>query len=464
MKQTMRDSLMLYSYYDRAGIARHMERRAAQGWLLDELGTWSCRYRRTEPKQLRFAVTYFPAASQFDPQPSQQQESFWDLCAAAGWRLAASSAQMQVFYSEDPDPIPLETDPAVELDTLHRALKRSFLGPYWLLLVLSLMQLALLVWQVVQSPIDVLSDAVRLVSEGSFLPLLLLTGAELARYGRWRRRARQAVEAGGPLPELRSTRTLTLAVLGLVGLELVLTLAVYSASRGMLLLLLGCFLSFGLVFLLIHGARQLLKRRNAPKAVNLAVTIVLALVLYFALMAGLTAFTLKQGSGWLTGRSPAETYEAHGMTWQVHHDPIPLRVEDLTGLVSEDWSTTADVSRSPLLTHREYEQRARLDAAEDLPDLSYEIVEIHVPALYDLCRQDLLTKYWYNTLEEYRDNYLPIDPALWGAEEAYQLHSYDGTPSHYYLLCWEDRLAEVHFWWDPTPAQMALAGEVLKTA
>lgn len=464
MKQTKRDSLMLYSYYDRAGIARHMEQRAAQGWMLDKLGTWSCRYRRTEPKRLRFAVTYFPAASQFDPQPSQQQESFWDLCAAAGWRLAAGSAQMQVFYSEDPDPILLETDPAVELDTLHRALKRSFLGPYRVLLVLCLMQLALLVWQIVQSPIDVLSDAVRLVSGVSFLPLLLLTGVELTRYDRWRRRARQAVEAGAPLPELRSARKLTLLVLGLVGLELVLMLAVYSTSRGMLLLLLGCFLSFGLVFLLIHGTQQLLKRGNAPKAVNLAVTIVLALVLYFALMAGLTAFTLKQGSGWLTGRSPAETYEAYGMTWQVHHDPIPLRVEELTDLVSDDWSTTAQISRSLLLTHREYEQRARLDAAGDLPDLSYEIVEVHVPALYGLCRQDFLTKYWYNNPEEFRDHYRPIDPAPWGAEEVYQRFSYDGTPLNYYLLCWKDRLAEVHFWWDPTPAQTALAGEVLKIA
>lgn len=462
MKQTKRDSLMLYSYYDRAGIARHMERRAAQGWMLDKVGTWSCRYRRTEPKRLRFAVTYFPAASQFDPQPSQQQESFWDLCAAAGWRLAAGSAQMQIFYTEDPDPIPLETDPAVELDTLHRAMKRSLLFPYRVLLVLSLMQLALLVWQIVQFPIDTLSDAVRLVSGCSLLPLLLLTGVELARYHRWRSRARQAVEAGAPLPELRSARTLL--VLGLVGLELVLLLAVYSTSRGMLLLLLGCFLIFGLVFLLIHTAQQLLKRRHVPRAVNLAVTVVLALVLYFALMAGLTAFTLKQGSDWLTDRSPAETYEAYGMTWQVHHDPIPLRVEDLTDLASDDWSTTAEVSRSPLLTHREYEQQARLDANQDLPNLSYEIVEVHVPALYGLCRQDLLTKYWSNNPEEFRDYYRPIDPALWGAEEAYQRHSYDGTPSHYYLLCWEDRLAEVHFWWDPTPAQTALTGEVLKTA
>lgn len=464
MKQTKREVLLFYSYYDRTGLARHMEQRAAQGWMLERFGKQSVVYRRTEPKQLRFAVTYFPAASQFDPHPSEQQEGFWDLCAAAGWQLAASSAQMQIFYTESPDPVPLETDPAVELDTLHRAMKRSFLGPYWALLVLCLMQLVLLGYQTIQSPIDTLSSATRLVSGVSFLPLLLLVGAELVRYHRWRHRARQAVEAGSPLPELRSARKLTLLVLGLLGVELVGILAVYSASRGMLLLLLGCFLIFGLVFLLLRGTQSFLKRRNVPKAVNLAVTVVLALALYFALMAGLTAFTLKQGSGWLTGHSPVETYEAHGMTWQVHHDDIPLRIEDLTGLVSEDWSTTAEVSRSPLLTYREYEQRARLDTTEDLPDLSYEIVEVHMPALYDLCKQDLLAQYWYNTPEEYRDNYLPIAPALWGAEEAYQLHSYDGTPSRYYFLCWEDRLVKVHFWWDPTPEQIALAGEVLKTA
>ena len=31
------------------------------------------------------------------------------------------------------------------------------------------------------------------------------------------------------------------------------------------------------------------------------------------------------GSGWLEDHPPVETYTAHGMTWSVYADPIPLR-------------------------------------------------------------------------------------------------------------------------------------------
>ena len=59
-----------------------------------------------------------------------------------------------------------------------------------------------------------------------------------------------------------------------------------------------------------------------------------------------------------------------------------------------------------------------------------------------------------------------MDPAPWGAEEVFQRYS-SGTPSRQYLLCWEDRIAEIWlFGWqeDPTPEQMAVIGETLQNA
>ena len=58
----------------------------------------------------------------------------------------------------------------------------------------------------------------------------------------------------------------------------------------------------------------------------------------------------------------------------------------------------------------------------------------------------------------------PWTPPLGGAEEVFQRYS-AGTPSRQYLLCWEDRLAEIWlFGWqeDPTPGQMAVIGEKLR--
>ena len=63
MKHTKRELIPLYSYYDRSGIAAHLADMAAQVWMLDKLSGWCWRYRWAEPRKLRFAVTYFPAAS-----------------------------------------------------------------------------------------------------------------------------------------------------------------------------------------------------------------------------------------------------------------------------------------------------------------------------------------------------------------------------------------------------------------
>lgn len=462
MKQTKHEFLMFYSYYDRSNIARHLEEMAAQGWMLEKLGSWSWRYRRMEPRKLHFTVTYFPAASQFDPHPSVGQETFWEFCAAAGWELVTSSAQIQIFCNGQEDPVPIETDPAVELDTMNRAMKRSFLSSYWALLALSLMQIFQNLQQLWRDPIDVLSSSSRLSSFFSYLPLLILVTVELFRYYRWRRRARAAVEAGGTLPDLRGSRTLSLLILGLALLELLLMFA--FSSRGMTIMLVLILLYMALMFFLVNTAKNAMKHLKVKKWVNMAVTIGMLTALTAGMMGGMVALIFKTGSGWLEDRPPAETYEAHGMTWEVYHDDIPLRIEDLMEVDYEEWSTVARGDSSFLLTHREYQQQARLDAPKEIPDLTYEIVEVHVPFLYDLCKQDMITKYWYNHPEEYRDNYLPVDAAPWGADQVYQRHNYDGTSSNYYLLFWENRMAEIHFYWDPTPEQMALAGEVLKNA
>ena len=86
-----------FSFYNHTSITAHLEKMARKGWLLEEIrrNTWI--YRRIEPKKLRFAVSYYPKASEFDPEPSEEQKTFLEFCAHTGWKLVCTSAQMQVF-------------------------------------------------------------------------------------------------------------------------------------------------------------------------------------------------------------------------------------------------------------------------------------------------------------------------------------------------------------------------------
>ena len=109
-----------FSYYDRTGMERHLEKRAAQGWLLERMSNLGWYYRRIEPRQIHFTVTYYLRASQFDPEPTEEQQEFHDFCLQSGWKLAATSGQMQVFYNEEDDPVPIDTEPALELERIGK--------------------------------------------------------------------------------------------------------------------------------------------------------------------------------------------------------------------------------------------------------------------------------------------------------------------------------------------------------
>ena len=70
MKDTRR-RLEIFSTYDYCGIQRHLTKMAKRGWMLMEMGNYTWKYRRCEPSAERFAVTYFPEASAFDPEPGE---------------------------------------------------------------------------------------------------------------------------------------------------------------------------------------------------------------------------------------------------------------------------------------------------------------------------------------------------------------------------------------------------------
>lgn len=232
MKHTKREWMPLYSFLDRKRVTDHLADMAARGWMLDRLGTWSWHYRRTEPKQLRFAVTFFAGAGRFSPAPAAGLDTFQDYCAQAGWHRAASSDQVQVFYSEDPAAVPIDTDPAAELENIRRSIGKPMMRNYLALLLLCLLEVAFQCYQIWTDPVETLASPTALLAATAYLPLLVLTLASLLLYRRWQRRAEAAVEAGLPLPDLRSARGLGILVLMWSGLLIAGLFASISRSTG----------------------------------------------------------------------------------------------------------------------------------------------------------------------------------------------------------------------------------------
>ena len=139
-----------------------------------------------------------PQADALDPKPSEEQMIFRDFCAHAGGILAGTIGEIHVFYSLEKDPTPIETEPAIQLENIHRTVKKnSLIGGRWNLIT-SLALLALFLVSTQTNPIGVCSSPLQLFCGACWLVSGLFLLTEAVSYRLWYRRARERAEAGLP--------------------------------------------------------------------------------------------------------------------------------------------------------------------------------------------------------------------------------------------------------------------------
>ena len=451
-----------FSFFDHTGMERHLEDMAAQGWMVEKTGPlW--RYRQCEPRKVKFAVTFYPRASMFDPEPTEGELTFREFCEKTGWKFAASNAQLQIFYNEDPDAVPIDTDPMIELETRHRIFKRVYLPSSLVLLGCCLMQFLMLISDLVTRPLDRLSSSLWTYSTVLFILVAVLLVAELWSYASWRRRALKAARRG-EFPNTKSHRKLQTGVLLLAGLTILILLVSLALQAESLLLVCLALMALCMagVAALTWGIRALLRRLKAPKNLNRVLTYAVPFVLGTVGTFSLVLFTV---SGVSSGRFPlgkdarTETYEYQGHVWHLYRDELPLVIDDLMDADTEDYSRERDGDESIFLGRFEYDQYPRRDAPDrlKLPRLEYEIVSVKMPFLYDFCVNAKLKEYKAGDGE-----WVPTDPAPWGAARAWVLTDAEtGERQERYLLAGDRRIVDITFTWTPDETQMGVVGEKL---
>lgn len=449
-----------FSFYDRDGITARLEKMAENGWMIVEIGNLGWVYRAIPPQQLHFAVTYFPKASEFDPEPTEEQRTFQEFCEYTGWKLACVSGKLQIYYNEQSCPTPIETEPTLEVQAIHRSAKGSFLISYGLLLLVAIMNLGLWCWNFWENAIGTLSSPSSLLIVFANLILLTVCAVELICYFYWYAKAKKAAkhrEFTKPI----STGKVQNVLLALLLIGSALWFIDYRwGGRFERWILITSVLSVWLPILVVREVHKFLKRRKASRGVNRTVTILASFLAVFACTGLCTSGILYASRHGAFAESEEETYEYQGNIFVAAQDEIPLKLEDLTEVDPALYSTMRNGERTFLLGEYHMTQWPRFDAADyrELPRLDYDVVEVRFAPLYALCMKQLLTekteKPW-NEGREYRAE--PAQP--WNAEEVYRLYDPEWEASEHYLLCYADRIVEVTFEWELTEAQKAVVGE-----
>lgn len=454
--------LMPFTFYDRTGIEQKLEEQAEKGWLLEKCSAAGWIYRRIEPAKIHFSVVYFPAADVFDPHPSEKQQRFQEFCEHTGWELIASNAQMQIFCNRRENPIPIETDPVIEVENIHKSVKKTMLPAYFSNLILAVMQIGLAAQRFSWDPMTELLSLPSMLGTLFWCLNVLFWTVLLGRYFHWYRRANVAAEDGQFL-ETKSTDGLQIVMLSTTGLALVcmyLSFGSWSTVLTGILMVAGI---LGLTAIMVWMSNRM-KKHNVSAKNNKFVTYAFAVVMSFVLCGGVIWLVVSTRTSELDKTDQAESYEYNGWTYYVYDDPIPLRIEDLieTDYDGYSYEIISDGS-SPLLSRYEARQKTRHDALAE-PEMQYRIVQVKLPFLYDWVLDLMLEDFDHNygfpeddpNWEEHRE----IDPAPWGAKKAYQLFL-GGEPKERYLLCYENTIIEIDVDWFPTDEQKAIVKEKL---
>lgn len=457
MRNTKRE-FCSYLIFDYRGVEAHLSQMAARGWRLEKIGPWFWTYRRAEPAQVAYAVTYLPSVSQFSPEPSADRENLEELCAAAGWEPVAEWVQMQIFANERPDPVPLETEESVRLEIIHRSMKKNFLPWNVVALALALVMVGLQIKTLLTDPYSLLSST-NLFPSFVWELLLVLQARNLLWYGRWLRRSRRSVAQGGACadvgPGLRRFNLVILwLVLAMAALFLVSTLLTTGAEIGLFVV---CYTAgLVLLILLVDRTRRALKRRGTARGLNVFLTLLVDVVLAVVLV-GVGPMVIV---GLVSSNSGSIYYQ--GEHWDADPVPLPLTVEDVTGQHYEH-VRRYDIGSGSLLI-RERSCRETVLDGEDLVILDYDITTLALPGLYDLALEHCQTERYSSWPYRWQET----DPAPWGAEAAYQLFKDTGVfqdTYSLYILCWPDRIVQLNLSdLAPTPDQMAVIGETLQNA
>lgn len=450
MKTTRRDFIP-FSFYDHTGMERHLEKMAQKGWMLAGMSNFGWKYQAMEPKKLHFTVSFDTRVSEFEPEPTEEQVTFQEFCRHSGWKLAAASGQMQVFYNEEEDPLPIQTDPELEIRMVGKLAKRM-MPLYVIFLVLGFLLGGGWCYSLIHTPIKLLTTPGSAFMGLCWLGIFLYFAADLITYLVWRHRALQAAPRGEFLPT-RGCHKLLCVVVGVVVVGLIYWLAT-ERLPGMRFMIGGILLAYVVTFWAVNGTKRVMKRKKVPATLNRTITICVDILLAVVLVGTVNMIFLQ---GLRSG--------AFSVNEQVK---APLSVSDLTGEADEQYLTTVRADQSLFLDRQEVRCRTGFNQVGQLPWLDYTLVKLHVPFLYNACFRELCRdqEEWVATYVDgtlVYAQYVAVDPAPWGSEEAYQLNL-AGEFRQEYVLCWKDRIVQLGADWDLTQAQMAIAGEKLASA
>lgn len=186
-------------------------------------------------------------------------------------------------------PIPLDTDPVMEVDTLHRTCKKNFLPSHYLLLTLGLLMGGYFLSRIYFDPIGLLSNSSQMLSGFAYLCVLIISLTELCTYFSWHRKAKKAAQ-DCIFVDTPSTMLFQQAVvIVLLFAAAIWLINLFTLSNRMLAWLAVAMLVAMLVIIFaVNRIKHSLRKMKASRGLNRSLTLAACFILPAIMIGGIT--------------------------------------------------------------------------------------------------------------------------------------------------------------------------------
>ena len=255
-----------FAFYDQFAIRKKLEEMALQGWLIEKVGNFLWKYRRIEPKKLHMTVTYIPSVSEFDPVLTDNQQMIEEFAKKDGWNLACRWGKMQIFYNEEENPTPMETDAVIQVETIHRAMKKSMLLSHFFILFLCVYQFILMTVQFFDNPIEFLVTPSSIYMFPVWILLIIPMIIEIVYYFRWYKKAKILAQETGTFLAVQLNHKISFVFIG-IGIGLII-ISLVSSSGIVATTMIVFTIAFVFNVLLVNKVRNWMKKKGISRGIN----------------------------------------------------------------------------------------------------------------------------------------------------------------------------------------------------
>lgn len=437
-----------FSLYDHTNIEKHLEKMAAKGWLIENIGSTFWKYKKTEPRKLRFSVVYYPKRVNEGVIVSEDRQHFIDMCTSGGWEYVINKDRVHIFCTENENLPSIESDPEIQIECINIFARRDIVNNNLGIIACCIFLIAFWGYQMWKEPVEIITDEFFRVW---FAPVFIAFSIyNIISYLLWYKKAKTAAENGDFSKTKRIININILFWLPIYWFSATIKLFTFLRLRYVLFifgLILVAILLFKLFKLIKKSISNSSKIKDETKQMIKGFLGVYLIVFYIA--AGIYAFTLIP-----------KHYEkveikskATGGTYTVYHDDAPLDISEFTDI--EDKTVSCEKTVNEALLIKQTEWTVYCVDEEEYNEVEYTITDVRFTPLLERCKNELI----YN---HFIYDYKKLD-----ITSEYEIHKTTIESERYknsYVFNNGSRIVEVCFSFEPSEEEIIFTAEKLINA